>query len=95
MTFRVSFKLTSTTGETINVYNAGVYVANTYCAWKPGKQYTYVFKITKNTNGSTDSDDATATVDPTPGDKALYPIVFDGLTIEDWGTAVEHEQPIN
>lgn len=95
LTFRVSFKLTSTTGETINVYNAGVYVANTYCAWKPGKQYTYVFKITKNTNGSTDSDDATATVDPNPGNKALYPIVFDGLTIEGWGDAVESEHPIN
>lgn len=95
LTFRVSFELKSTTGEIINVYNSGVFVPATACEWKPGKQYTYVFRITKNANGTTDDGKKTGTVDPDPGKKALYPIVFDGLTIEDWATAVETEHPIN
>lgn len=94
LTFRVSFQLTSTTGEVIKVYNAGVHVDASSCIWEAGKNYTYVFKITKNANGSTD-DSTTPTVDPKPGDKALYPIVFDGITVEDWENATDIEYPIN
>ena len=94
LTFRVSFQLTSTTGEVIKVYNAGVHVDASSCIWEAGKNYTYVFKITKNANGSTD-DSTTPTVDPKPGDKALYPIVFDGITVEDWENATDIEKDIN
>lgn len=82
LTFRVSFKLTSTTGETINVFNAGVHVGAANCVWEAGKRYTYVFKITKNANGDTGTDKPK--VDPDPGTGALYPIVFDGIQVEDW-----------
>lgn len=97
LTFRVSFKLTSTTGETINVYNAGVHVDAANCKWEAGKRYTYVFKITKNATGSTGTDNPT--VDPNPGTGALFPIVFDGITVEDWeiatGNAEGNDHNIN
>ena len=98
LTFRVSFQLTSTTEETITVYNAGVYVPDTNCKWEAGKNYTYVFKITKNTNGTTDSGENNPTVNPNPGSKALFPIVFDGITVTDWeipGEESNHDHNIN
>ena len=98
LTFRVSFQLTSTTHEVINVYNAGVFVPATHCKWDAGKNYTYVFKITKNTNGTTDSEQNNPTVDPDPGSKALFPIVFDGITVTDWvvpGEESDHDHNIN
>lgn len=98
LTFRVSFQLTSTTHEVINVYNAGVFVKATHCKWKAGKNYTYVFKITKNTNGTTDSGENNPTVNPNPGSKALFPIVFDGITVTDWvvpGDESNHDHNIN
>ncbi len=93
LTFRVSFQLTSTTGEVIKVYNAGVHVDASKCVWEAGKNYTYVFKITKNATGSTGT--TTPTVDPNPGEQALYPIVFDGIKVEDWTNATDIEYPIN
>ena len=93
LTFRVSFKLTSTTGEIIKVYNAGVHVDAANCKWDAGKRYTYVFKITKNATGSTGTDNPT--VDPNPGTGALYPIVFDGIQVVDWTDATETEHNIN
>ena len=95
LTFRVSFELKSTSGEIINVYDAGVHVAAANCVWEAGKSYTYIFKITKNTNGTTDSGENDPKVDPNPGDKALFPIVFDGITINDWTPDVEYEYNIN
>lgn len=82
LTFRVSFQLTSTTGEIIKVYNTGVHVAKEYCKWEAGKSYTYVFKITKKATGDTGTN--TPSVDPNPGTGALYPIVFDGIQVDDW-----------
>lgn len=93
LTFRVSFQLTSTTGEVINVYNAGVHVDAANCVWEAGKNYTYVFKITKNANGTTGP--TTPKVDPNPGDQALYPIVFDGITVSDWVNADDIDKDIN
>lgn len=88
-TFHVSYELTSTTGEKIIVRNATVFVPADKCNWKPNTAYTYVFKITENTNGSTDPDNDT-TIDPTDpkvdDEKALYPIVFDGVNVEEWKT---------
>lgn len=86
-TFHVSYELTSTTGERIIVKNATVHVPADYCKWAPNTHYTYIFKITKNSNGSTDPADD-STIDPTdpevPTETSLYPIVFDNCTITDY-----------
>ena len=93
LTFRVSFQLTSTTGEVIKVSNAGVHVDAASCVWEAGKNYTYVFKITKKATGTTGP--TTPTVDPNPGEQALYPIVFDGITVEDWTPNIDIDKDIN
>ena len=85
-TFHVSYELTSDdTGERIVVKNATVHVPYDYCKWKANTHYTYIFKITKNSNGSTDTD---PTIDPDDPDvptvQSLYPIVFDNCTVMDW-----------
>ena len=85
-TFHVTYELTAEdTGEHIIVKNATVHVPYNYCNWEMNKHYTYIFKITSNSNGSTDSD---PTIDPTdpevPTIETLYPIVFDNCTIQDW-----------
>ena len=57
-------------------------------AWQPNVKYTYTFKFTRGTTGTTDpgTEDIDPT-DPTPSTtKALYPIVFDKATIEDYTT---------
>lgn len=92
LTFRVSFTLKSTTGETIKVQNAAVHVEAANCKWAPGYQYTYVFKITKDATGTTGP--TTPTVDPNPGNQALYPIVFDGITVEDWAPNIDIDKDI-
>ena len=94
LTFRVSFTLTSTTGEKIKVQNAAVHVEAANCVWAPGYQYTYVFRITKDATGTT-GNPGTITVDPSVPEKALYPIVFDGITVEDWKNATDIDKDIN
>ncbi len=92
-TFHVSYVLTSTTGEKVVVKDATVFVPADKCNWQPNTAYTYIFKITENTNGSTDPvkdssiDPTNPKVDPT---KALFPIVFDCAQVEDW-TPVDYE----
>lgn len=86
LTFHVSYELTAEdTGERIVVKNATVHVPYDYCNWKANTHYTYIFKITRNSNGSTEEN---PTIDPTdpevPEVQALYPIVFDNCTVEDW-----------
>lgn len=84
LTFHVSYELISTTGEKITVKDATVHVGKDYCKWEENKAYTYIFKITTNSNGSTGD----VTPDPTnpavPTETALYPIVFDNCTVEEW-----------
>lgn len=86
LTFHVSYELISTTGEKITVTDAIVHVPKDYCNWEANKHYTYIFRITKNSNGST------GTTTPKPEDpevptvNALYPIVFDNCVVEDWAT---------
>lgn len=86
LTFHVSYELISTTGEKIKVTDATVHVPKDYCNWVANKHYTYIFRITKNSNGST------GTTTPKPEDpevptvNALYPIVFDNCVVEDWTT---------
>lgn len=85
-TFHVSYELTAQdTGEKIVVKNATVHVPYEYCNWKSNTHYTYIFKITRDSNGSTDEN---PTIDPTdpevPTVQSLYPIVFDNCTVEEW-----------
>lgn len=71
---RIDYKLTATdgTGEVINVKGATATVPAEYTKWKPGYAYTYIFKISQNTNGSTGGDD-----------KGLTAISFDAVVLED------------
>jgi hypothetical protein len=57
-------------------------------AWQPNVKYTYTFKFTKNSTGTTNPDGSDIDpTDPTPSTtKSLYPIVFDAATIEDFTT---------
>lgn len=56
LTLRVDYTLISTDGsnETITVHGAKAVVPSTYTVWQPNYAYTYVFKISDNTNGTTD-----------------------------------------
>lgn len=72
LTLRVDYKLTSTDGsdEVINVYGATAVIPATYTQWQPNYAYTYIFKISDNTNGFTS----------TSSDKSgLFPITFDAV----------------
>ncbi len=106
-TFHVSYRLLPEDGSApTEVYDARVWVAPEFCKWQDGKQYTYIFKITTSSNGVTDpkaiagdifkgSGETNPYIDPTdpriPDDPALVPIVFDGITVEDYeATATGH-----
>lgn len=85
-TFHVSYELTADdSGERIIVKDATVHVPCEYCNWKENTHYTYIFKITTNSNGSSET---TPDIDPTdpevPTVQSLYPIVFDNCTVQDW-----------
>ena len=73
LTLRVDYTLVSTDGskEEIKVYGAKAVVPATYTAWQPNYAYTYVFKISDNSNGWT----STLSGDP----KGLFPITFDAV----------------
>lgn len=70
---KLDYTLTSPTGETITVTDATAEVPAAYLQWKPNYKYTYLFKISENTNGST----GTPGTDPA----GLYPITFDAAVI--------------
>lgn len=77
---KVDFTLKAKTGETIEVTNATAEVPATYLRWRPGCAYTYIFKISDQTN---------ATIGSLTG---LHPITFDAVAITD-GTG--HEEVIS
>ena len=85
-TFHVSYLLTAEdTGETIYVNNATVHVPANNVQWKSNTHYTYIFKITKSSSGSTDGGATQDYNDPSPStDDALFPIIFDNCVVEDW-----------
>lgn len=73
---RVDYTLESIdgSGEEIKIHGAKAFVPATYTVWKPNYAYTYIFKISDNTNGWTS---------PTETDPAgLYPITFDAIVAE-------------
>lgn len=82
LTLKIDYTLTSTDGsnETIKVTGATAVVPAQYAAWKPGYAYTYLFKISQNTNGSTGGSD-----DPT----GLTAISFDAVVLADEVTGQE------
>lgn len=94
-TFHVSYLLTSTTGETIKVQDATVFVPAENANWTANTHYTYIFKITKGSSGTT-GDPGTIDPDDPKADteNALYPIVFDNCTVEEWVPS-EYEYEIN
>lgn len=76
LTLRVDYTLVPIDGatEVINVYGARAVVPSTYTKWLPNYAYTYVFKISDNTNGWT----STVSTDPA----GLFPITFDAVVAE-------------
>jgi hypothetical protein len=69
----------SVTGETITVVGATAEIPAAYLKWKPNYKYTYLFKISDNSNGQTGG-----TSDPA----GLWPITFDAVeVVADDGTA--------
>ena len=85
-TIHVSYRIIAEDNqEVITVHNATVHVPYTETAWKANTKYTYTFKITKNTTGTTNPGGEIDPTDPTPSTtKSLYPIVFDNATIEEY-----------
>ena len=98
LTFHVTYQLISSTDETITVHNATVFVPAQYCQWVANYSYTYVFKITKDSTGST-ANPGDGDIDPTnpvaSSVGALFPIEFNNCTGEAWDTESEHEANIN
>lgn len=98
-TFHVSFKLTAEdNNEVIIVRDARVFVpANDgngkyIAAWQPNTKYIYTFKITKDTTGTT-AETTPDVNDPTvPDTPALYPIIFDNITIVDYENTSEYKE---
>lgn len=74
---RIDYKLTATdgSGEEINVKNATATIPAAYTAWKHGYAYTYIFKISQNTNGTTGT--------PGSDSEGLTAISFDAVVLDD------------
>jgi hypothetical protein len=72
---KVDYTLESTdgSGEEITIHGATALVPAQYTQWKSNYAYTYIFKISDNTNGKTDL---------TKGPEGLYPITFDAVVID-------------
>lgn len=89
-TFHVSYKLIAEdNGEEITVKDARVYVpaksgSDFIAAWQPNTKYTYTFKITESSTGSTSPTTPNINTPDVPATPQVYPIVFDGATIEDY-----------
>lgn len=77
LTLKVDYTLVSTDGskEEIKVTGATATVPSEYTQWQPNYSYTYIFKISDKTNGSTGK----------PGETnpaGLYPIYFNAVVTE-------------
>lgn len=75
LSLKVDYTLTSLdgSGEQIKVKGATAVIPAKYLCWRPNYAYTYLFKISDNTNGSTGGKD-----DPA----GLYPITFNASVVE-------------
>ncbi|MBP5342171.1 MAG: hypothetical protein J6Y52_07440 [Bacteroidales bacterium] len=81
LTLKVDYTLESTdgSGEEITVHGATALIPAQFTQWKSNYAYTYIFKISDNTNGKTNP-----AVDVT----GLYPITFDAVVVD----SEEHTQ---
>lgn len=83
LTLKVDYTLQSIDGtqETIKVVGAKAVIPSQYAQWKPGYTYTYLFKISDNTNGYTSQ---------VENDKlsGLHSVTFDAVV----EVATEHNQ---
>ena len=71
---KCDYTLTALDGtETINVKGATAAIPAAFSKWNPNTTYTYLFKISDNTNGTT----GTPETDP----EGLFPITFDAVVI--------------
>lgn len=72
LNLKIDFTLVSRdgTGETINMTGATAVIPSVYAKWKPNYKYTYIFKISDNTNAKT----AAIT--------GLYPITLDATVTD-------------
>lgn len=75
LNLKVNYTLVSTdgSGETIDVKGALAQVPAIYAKWTSGYAYTYIFKISQNTNGWTN---------PSAGPAGLFPITFNAVVTE-------------
>lgn len=75
LNLKVNYTLVSTdgSGEVINVTGANAQVPAEFASWKSGYAYTYIFKISQDSNGLTN---------PSIGPAGLYPITFDAVVTE-------------
>ena len=75
MLLKIDYTLTPLDGSNgvIKVKNAKVVVPTQYVQWKSNFAYTYLFKISDNTNGTT----GTVGTD----EEGLFPITFDAVTV--------------
>ena len=63
----------SVSGETIHVKGAKAVVPSIYMTWNPNYAYTYLFKISDNTNGTTGEEGSSP--------EGIFPISFDAVTV--------------
>lgn len=70
LTLKMDYTLVSRdgSGETIEVKGANATIPANFTAWKPNYSYTYIFKLSDNTNGAINSI------------TGLYPITLDAVT---------------
>lgn len=75
LTLRMNYTLVSDDGseETIKVYGAKAVIPASYTQWQPNYAYTYIFKISDNTNGTTST---------TTDKEGLFPITFDAVVAD-------------
>ena len=73
---KCDYELTSDdgSGETIKVTGATAAIPAAFSKWEANTRYTYLFKISDNTNGTTGT--------PGTDDPGLYPITFDAVVKE-------------
>ena len=76
---RVNYTLVSNdgSGEVMTIHGAKAFVPAIYAKWLPNYAYTYIFKISDNTNGWTNPDNAS---DDTKA--GLFPITFDAVVLD-------------
>lgn len=81
LTLKVDYTLESVdgSGEEITIHGATALVPSQYTQWKSNYAYTYIFKISDNTNGKTN---------PAVDVAGLYPITFDAVVVD----SEEHTQ---